>query len=198
MNSRLAAINSIKADQRVDLEVGKVEIYVDGVQADEEVDEGLLLFGGDVGEERRCDGGARGERCIDGDVELEGFSIDIADVHTTFVGEEDRVAFACGVDADVVFGVGRVRKEGLDDEVVEGTSDSLNLCRRRHSPFGGFPAWADIHSLASSQVLLSARRPALPRRLISWSGFATSLDEKTQPGSWVSGVMALVSGSQEI
>jgi len=131
MDGRLATIDSIKADQGVDLEVGKVEIYVDRVQTDEEVDEGVLLFGGDVGEERRCDGGARGERRIDGDVELESFSIDIADVYTTFVREEDRVAFASRVNANVVLRVGRVRKERLDDEVVEGTSDSLNLGKER-------------------------------------------------------------------
>ena len=33
---------------------------------------------------------------------------------------------------------------------------------------------------------------------MSWPGFATSLDVKTQGGSWVSGVIAPVSASQEI
>jgi hypothetical protein len=131
MDGWLAAIDSIKTDQGVDLEVGKVEIYVDRIQADEEVDEGVLLFGGDVDEEGRCNSSARGERCIDGDVKLESFSIDIADVHTTFVREEDRIAFSSRVNADVVLRVRRVRKERLDDEVVEGTSDSLNLGNRK-------------------------------------------------------------------
>ena len=49
-----------------------------------------------------------GEWCIDRDGKTEGFSIDITDVDTTFVGEEDVVALACRVNADVVFGVGRV------------------------------------------------------------------------------------------
>lgn len=63
--------------------------------------------------------------------------------------------------------------------------------------FWGLPARSWTHGLASSQVLLSASRPALPRRLMSWSGFATSLVLKTQPGSWVSGVMELVAASHE-
>ena len=63
--------------------------------------------------------------------------------------------------------------------------------------FCGFPARAWIHSLASSQVLLSASSPALPRRLMSWSGFATSFVVKAQLGSCVSGVIAVVSGSHE-
>jgi hypothetical protein len=53
-----------------------------------------------------------------GDVEDECFGVDVADVDTAFVGEEDGVAFALGVDADVVFGVGGMWLEGLDDEVV--------------------------------------------------------------------------------
>jgi hypothetical protein len=127
MDGRLAAIDSVKADQGVDLEVCKVKIHIDGIQADEEVDEGIFLFGGDMGEEGGCDGGAGGERCIDGNVELESFGIDITNVYTTFVREEDRVAFAGRVDADVILRVGRVREERLNNEVVEGAGDGLNL-----------------------------------------------------------------------
>jgi hypothetical protein len=38
MNRRLPTIHRIEADKRVDLEVSKVQIDVDGVEADEEVD----------------------------------------------------------------------------------------------------------------------------------------------------------------
>ena len=41
--------------------------------------------------------------------------------------EEDGVALAGRVDADVVFGVGGVREEGLNNKVVEGTGDGLDL-----------------------------------------------------------------------
>lgn len=51
MNRGLAAVLAIEDNQRVDFEVGKVEVDVDGVEADEEVDEGVLLGLGDVGEE---------------------------------------------------------------------------------------------------------------------------------------------------
>jgi hypothetical protein len=44
------------------------------------------------------------------------------------VSEEDVVAFANGVDANIVFGVGRVRKEGFDNEVVERSDDAFDLC----------------------------------------------------------------------
>ena len=64
--------------------------------------------------------------------------------------------------------------------------------------FWGFPARSAIHARASSHDLLSASRPAFPRRLMSWSGFATSFEVKTQDGSCVSGVIAPVSASQEI
>jgi hypothetical protein len=133
MNSRLRAINSIKADKRVDLEVRKVEVYVDGVQADEEIDERLFFLGWDVGQERRGDGGARGKGRVDGDIELEGFGVDIADIDTTFVCEQDGVTFTCGVDADVILGVRWVREERLDDEVVESASDGLDLDLMKNS-----------------------------------------------------------------
>ena len=38
-------------------------------------------------EEGGCDCGAGGEGGVNGDIELEGFGVDIADIHTTFVRE---------------------------------------------------------------------------------------------------------------
>lgn len=127
MNRRLAPILRIEADQGVDLEVCKVEVDVDRVEADEEVNEGVFLFCGYVGEEGGGYCCAGGERCVDGDVEFECFSVYVADVDTAFVCEEDRVALAGGVDADIVFCVRRVGQERLDDEVVESTGDGLDL-----------------------------------------------------------------------
>ena len=53
----------------------------------------------------------------DGNKELESLGIDIADVHPALVGEEDVVAVADGVDANVEFGVRGVGKKRLDDLV---------------------------------------------------------------------------------
>ena len=63
------------------------------------------------------------------DGEAECLGVNITDIHTTLVGEEDLVAFAVGVDADIVFGVGWVREERLYDEVVEGAGSALDLKR---------------------------------------------------------------------
>lgn len=57
------------------------------------------------------------------------------------------------------------------------------------STWTGLPARAVIHSLTSSQPLLRQRRPAFPRRLISWSGLATSFSVKTQSGRPAPGAM---------
>ena len=43
------------------------------------------------------------------------------------MGEKYRVAFTSRVDTNVIFGVGRVGKERLNDKVSELTSSSLNL-----------------------------------------------------------------------
>lgn len=63
----------------------------------------------------------------------------------------------------------------------------------------GLPARSSIQAPVGSQVLLRQRRPAFPRRLISWSGLPTSLEVKTQSGrpapGWMGGERDLVSGS---
>ena len=104
----LAAIDGIEADQGVDLEVSEMEVDIDGVKADEEVHEGLLLGGGNVLEQGRRELLARREWLADRNVELECLGVNIANVDTTFVGEEDGVTLTLGVDADVILGVGRV------------------------------------------------------------------------------------------
>ena len=44
----LTAVDTVETDERVDLEVGEVEIDIDGVETNEEIDKGVLLFGGDM------------------------------------------------------------------------------------------------------------------------------------------------------
>ena len=127
VDGRLPTVDAIENDERVDLKVSEVEVDVDGVEADEEVDEGLFLGGGDVGEESVGDCLTRGEWCANGKAQLEGLRVDIANVDTTLVCEENVVTFTGGVDADVVLGIGRMRQEGLDDEVVERAGHRLDL-----------------------------------------------------------------------
>lgn len=43
------------------------------------------------------------------------------------MSEEDEIPLTLRGDADVVFGVGRMGEEGLEDEVVDSTCDSGNL-----------------------------------------------------------------------
>lgn len=105
MNGGLSTVNCIEADQGVNFKVGKVKIDIDGVEADQEVDKGLALFSGDKFQEGGCNSSAIGEWRVDWNLQDESLGINITDVYTTFVGEEDVVALAGGVDADVVFGM---------------------------------------------------------------------------------------------
>ena len=127
VDRRLAAIDAIEADKRVDFEVCEVEVNVDGVEADEEVDERLLLRLGYVLEQGVGDGLARGDRLVHADLEGQRLRIDVANINASLVRKEDIVAITVRVDADVVLGVGRMREEGLDDEVVESARDRLDL-----------------------------------------------------------------------
>ena len=92
MDSGLAAVDAIEDDKRVDFKIGEVEVDVDGVEADEEVDESLLLRCGDVLQERVGDSLARREGRANGKAQLESLGIDIANIDTTLVGEENPVA----------------------------------------------------------------------------------------------------------
>lgn len=107
------ATDAIEADERIDFEIGKVEIDVDRVETDEEIDEGILLRLGHVCKERLLDICAGWEGCADEDGESESFGIDVADIDAALMREEDFVAVTVRVDAYVEFCVGRVWKEGL-------------------------------------------------------------------------------------
>ncbi len=126
-NLGFATVNGIENNERVDLEVSEMEVDVDAVEADKEVDEGVLLLGRHVGKEGGGDGLARREGLGDGEVEDERLGVNIADVNTTLVGEEDGIAFTGRGDADVVFGVGRMGEEWFDNEVVQGSSNRFHL-----------------------------------------------------------------------
>lgn len=136
MDSRFSSINGIEANKRVDFEVSEVEVNIDRIQSDEEINECLFLLGWDVGEERFGDDVARREGCVDGNIEFKCFCVYIANIDTSFVGEEDGVAFTGRVDTDVVFGVGRMGEERLDDEVVQGACDGFDLGMKKTSATG--------------------------------------------------------------
>lgn len=99
------AINAIEADERVDFEIGKVEIEVYRVEADEEVNKSLFLLFGYVGEKSSLDILTSGEGLVDRNEELEGLGVYITDIDTTLMSEEDIIAFTGGVDANVEFSV---------------------------------------------------------------------------------------------
>jgi hypothetical protein len=87
VDSRLTAIDTIEADKGVDLEVGKVEVNIDRVKADEEVNESVPLFGRNVLKKSGSELFARWERLADENVEFKRFGIDITNIDTTFMGE---------------------------------------------------------------------------------------------------------------
>lgn len=80
-----------------------------------------------MGEEGGGDGLTGGERLVYREVENEGLGIDVADINTTFMSEENGVTLTLGGDADVVFSCGGMREEGLDDEVAKGACDGFDL-----------------------------------------------------------------------
>lgn len=128
----LAGRGVLDSNERVDLEVSEVEVDVDRVEADDKVDEGLETFSsGNVLEEVRLDLFAGRELASNGNEESESLGVDITDVDTSLVGEEDDISLTNGVDADVVLGVGRVGAERFNDEGVEGTSGLLDLFARQ-------------------------------------------------------------------
>lgn len=139
--------SGIEADKRVDFEVGEVEVCkqqlvsmlslswlkstrrhtdVSAVHPDEEVNEDILLVCRDVGQEVCLDVFTGRQVCSDGDEKLECFGVDITDVYTSLVCEEDAVAISDRVDAHVEFGVRRMGKERLNDLWKEPSQQMFN------------------------------------------------------------------------
>jgi hypothetical protein len=80
-------------DERVDLEVGELAVDVDGVQAGDEVNEDVVDTSGDLAEKALGDLLVAGVLLeVHGDEELLSLSVDIADLDTTLVVEQDPVA----------------------------------------------------------------------------------------------------------
>lgn len=104
-----------------------MEINVDAVETNQEVDKGIFLLGGDMGEEGRGNGFARREGLSNGKVENKSFGINISDIDTSLMGKEDRISLTSRGDADIVLGVGWMGEERLNNEVVEGSGDRFDL-----------------------------------------------------------------------
>ena len=80
-------------NERVDLEVGELAVDVDGVQAGDEVNEDVVNTSGNLTEKALGDLLVAGVLLeVHGDEELLSLSVDIADLDTTLVVEEDPVA----------------------------------------------------------------------------------------------------------
>ena len=122
-----STVDTIKADQGVNLEVGEVEIDINRVETNEEVDEDFLLFFRHMLEESLGPNVARGERRGNADIEPKGLGVNITNIDATLVSEENRIALTVGVDAYVELGIRGVRKERFQDEVVKCSSDRFDL-----------------------------------------------------------------------
>jgi hypothetical protein len=80
-------------DERVDLEVSELAVDVDGVKARNEVNKDVVDTGGHLAEEALGDLLVAGVLLeVDGDQELLSLSVDITDLDTTLVVEENPVA----------------------------------------------------------------------------------------------------------
>jgi hypothetical protein len=79
--------------------------------------------------------------------------IDIADIDTSFMGEQNLIAFTLRVDADIVLGVAGMGQEGLDNKVVQCTSNRLDL--------NGLSGAFDDPGLALLPALVQAQQPCL-------------------------------------
>ena len=127
MNGGFATVDGIEDNERVDFKVREVEINIDRVETDQEINKGVLLDGRDMSEEGSSNILASREGLVDRNIKDEGFGIDVTNVNTALMSEENAVTLALRTDTNIVFSIGRVRKERLDDEVVQSASDSLNL-----------------------------------------------------------------------
>ena len=80
-----------------------MKININRVEADEEIDEGVFLGFGYVREKGRSKGLSGREWSTDRDVEGKSLCVNITDVDTTLVCEQDSISLTQGVDADIVF-----------------------------------------------------------------------------------------------
>lgn len=104
-----------------------MEVDINSIETGDEVYQDVMLGLRDM--DKKCGADRLGcwESILDLDLEFEGLGIDIADLDTSLVGEEDVVSVAIRVDADVVFSVGGMGDEGLDEEGLEDAIDRVDL-----------------------------------------------------------------------
>ena len=132
-NLRLATIDGVKDNQGVDLQVGKVKIDVDTIETNDKVDQRVFLLGRHVLEQGVCYLFPRWEWLRNGNIEHETLCVDITNIDTALVREENVVPVTRGRDTDVIFSVGSVWKERFDNKVVQGPSDGLDLAEEKTS-----------------------------------------------------------------
>mmetsp|Transcript_9699 Transcript_9699/g.29140 ORF Transcript_9699/g.29140 Transcript_9699/m.29140 type:complete len:313 (+) Transcript_9699:2679-3617(+) len=121
----------LQHDQRVDLQVSKVELLVEPEERHDEARQVLLLVGRDLAEEL-----LRHSTCIQGlacgYLQPLCLGVDVADVDAPLVVEQDLVVVAGGDDADVEFLGLLVGHKGLHQEVRELPGDILHLLVLAH------------------------------------------------------------------
>ena len=100
-----STVDTVKAYQGINLEIREMEVNVNRVEADEEVDEDFLFLFRYMFKESLSPDISRGERSGDTDVESKGLGVDITNIDTAFVSEENGIAIAIRVDAYVELGV---------------------------------------------------------------------------------------------
>jgi len=127
VNCGLTTIDGIKDNKRVDFKVCKVEINIDRIETDQEINKGIPLLSRDMTEEGSSNNLASGEWLVDRDIKDKGFGIDVTNVNTTLMSEENAITLALGTDTNIILSIGRVRQERLDNEIVQSARDSLNL-----------------------------------------------------------------------
>ena len=82
-----------------------------------------------MSEESGCNNGSSRECRVDRDVKFERFCVDITNVYTTFMGEEDRVTFTSRSNTDIEFGMRWMREERFNDEVRKYSRRFFNLLK---------------------------------------------------------------------
>lgn len=94
--------------------------------------------------------------------------------------KEDPVTLAGGVDANIVFGLGRVRSERLNDEGVESTGGLLNGHRLACTPLDPFAS--DL------PILVEAEEASLSSSLNQLIGFADKFGREDPFGKTLTGL----------
>lgn len=113
--------------QRIDLQVGEVQLDVGLVEGCNEFGQTFALIGsGHFGQQTLLDLGLAWH-LIDGDVQFERFCVHIADVYAALVMKQNRIAIAMRVDAHIDLFAGLMRNERLDYELLQFAGGTIDL-----------------------------------------------------------------------